>query len=91
MHGSVRLLVCVECGATLPLSAALAAQLRARRRIPCAACGHDAMRFKVMMYEDAESEYLLLLSVFRGSAALVVRSASVVVNCQKRWRTGRRG
>lgn len=59
MHGNVRLLVCVECGCTAPLTADVAKTLRAQQRVPCTACGHEAMRFKVMMYEDAESESCL--------------------------------
>lgn len=59
MHGNVRLLVCVECGNTVPLTSPLARQLKAQQLVPCAACRHEAMRFKVMMYEDAESESLI--------------------------------
>jgi NAD-dependent SIR2 family protein deacetylase len=63
MHGNVHLLVCVECGGTLPITAALARQLRAQQPVPCQQCSHEALRFKVMMYEDAESERALCPSL----------------------------
>ncbi|GAB4820047.1 hypothetical protein N2152v2_007093 [Parachlorella kessleri] len=56
MHGNVRLLVCTECAATLELNPALVRQLKAQKPVPCHVCQHEALRFKVMMYEDAESE-----------------------------------
>ncbi|PRW33021.1 DHS-like NAD FAD-binding domain-containing [Chlorella sorokiniana] len=58
MHGNVRHLVCPECHATRPMTAALAKQIRAKVAVPCGAagCSHDAMRFKVMMYDDGEAE-----------------------------------
>lgn len=69
MHGNVRLLVCVECGCTAPLTPALARQLKAQQPVPCARCNHEAMRFKVMMYEDAESELAWWsISLMRGRA-----------------------
>lgn len=58
MHGNVRHLVCPECHATRPMTAALAKQIRSKVAVPCGApgCSHDAMRFKVMMYDDGEAE-----------------------------------
>eukprot|EP00887_Chlorella_sp_A99_P007258 scaffold2.g7258.t1 len=58
MHGNVRHLVCAECHATLPLDAGLAGRLRALQQVPCPApgCGNPALRFKIMMYDDAEGE-----------------------------------
>ncbi len=56
MHGNVHYLVCPQCHATAPMSAALAAQIRARVPVPCTApgCAGGLMRFKVMMYDDGE-------------------------------------
>ncbi|KAL4422791.1 hypothetical protein ABPG75_008988 [Micractinium tetrahymenae] len=58
MHGNVHYLVCPECHAMAPMSAALARQIRGREPVPCAApgCGQGTMRFKVMMYDDGEAE-----------------------------------
>lgn len=58
MHGNVHYLVCPQCHATAPMSAALARQIRAREPLPCTApgCGRGLMRFKVMMYDDGEAE-----------------------------------
>ena len=58
MHGNVRRLVCPACHATLPMTAALARALKAQQPVACPSpgCGNAAMRFKVMMYGDAEGE-----------------------------------
>ncbi|KAI3430498.1 hypothetical protein D9Q98_005093 [Chlorella vulgaris] len=58
MHGNVRHLVCPQCHATQPVTAALAQQIRAKEAVPCGApgCGHPCLRFKVMMYDDGEAE-----------------------------------
>lgn len=61
MHGNVRFLVCTECGQAVPLDAAAAQQLREGRPLPCTGCQPPAeshLRFKVMLYEDAESEVI---------------------------------
>ena len=60
MHGNVRHLVCAECHGTVEMSAPLARQLKAKQQVPCPreGCGNAAMRFKVMMYEDAEGEWV---------------------------------
>ena len=61
MHGNVHSLVCATCGATASAAAAPVAHIRARRAVPCAACppqGAPALRFKVMLYEDADSEVI---------------------------------
>ncbi len=53
----------------LPLPPCLPAQIRAKVAVPCGApgCSHDAMRFKVMMYDDGEGEQGLRL-VLLGSS-----------------------
>jgi NAD-dependent SIR2 family protein deacetylase len=54
LHGSVHALVCPECGGSEGLGEAAENRLRDQLPVPCRGCGHDAMRFKMMMYEDAE-------------------------------------
>ena len=58
MHGSVRSLVCPACRRAQALTPGLVRQLKAREQLACGGpgCGHTAMRFKVMMYEDGEGE-----------------------------------
>lgn len=59
MHGNILRLVCGECGEDLPVTAAAVRDMRAKRTLPCPACPADAqaaLRFKVMLYEDAEGE-----------------------------------
>ena len=57
MHGNVHYLVCAECKGTAPLTSTLARQLQHKRPVACRACGEgEEMRFKVMLYEDAEGE-----------------------------------
>jgi NAD-dependent SIR2 family protein deacetylase len=67
MHGNIHHLVCVDCENTVPLTTTTARQLRSRKIIPCLSCSSDAgssesgasaLRFKVMMYEDADSEVI---------------------------------
>ena len=70
MHGSVHELVCTECGETRRLNDEDVAMLSSESSIPCTSascrehnknsggqCEH-LMRFKVMMYDDAEGEYI---------------------------------
>lgn len=56
MHGNVHYLVCPECHASSPLHIPLATQLKTGMELPCASCSHAPLRFKVMLYEDAEGE-----------------------------------
>jgi NAD-dependent SIR2 family protein deacetylase len=63
MHGSIHQLVCAGCGGTAPAGADAVRELRARRPVRCPACpppppGAAAMRFRVMLYEDADSEVI---------------------------------
>lgn len=56
MHGSVRQLVCPECGHVVKLSPPMARTLKAKKPLPCAACGHAPIRMRLMLYDDAEGE-----------------------------------
>lgn len=63
MHGNVHFMVCTECGTAVPLDHSTAQQLKDCQHVPCATCRGEAeepnnLRFKVMMYEDAESEVI---------------------------------
>ena len=54
MHGSIRQLVCPECGAVSLMTPQLHRMLRSQIPIPCATCGEAALRCRVMLYDDAE-------------------------------------
>jgi len=68
MHGSVHELVCTECGETRRIHDEDVSSLSAERSVPCtsASCrdqtAQDGMdrflRFKVMMYDDGEGEFI---------------------------------
>ena len=69
MHGSVHELVCTECGETRRLNEDDIAQLSSECSVPCTSTScrektksitgeEQLMRFKVMMYDDAEGEYI---------------------------------
>lgn len=47
-----RQLVCPSCHAVEPLGAAHIATMRALQAVPCGACHRDALRFKIMLYDD---------------------------------------
>lgn len=57
MHGNIHHLVCAECHATAPVTSTVAEKLKNKEDIICAACTENSsgMRFKVMLYDDAES------------------------------------
>lgn len=63
MHGSIHELVCTECGNTRQLTQEDATTLSEERSVPCTSCSSDAggpyMRFKVMMYDDMEGDYII--------------------------------
>jgi NAD-dependent SIR2 family protein deacetylase len=69
MHGSVHELVCTECGEARRINEDDITRLSEERSVPCtsALCRETTnsgsgeerfMRFKVMMYDDAEGEYI---------------------------------
>lgn len=59
LHGSIHELVCGACGACVPATAAQVAALRAERRVPCACGAEQGLRFKVMLYDDAEGSRIM--------------------------------
>lgn len=54
LHGSIHELVCGSCGATVSATPAMVAALRAEEHLPCACGAPQGLRFKVMLYDDAE-------------------------------------
>ena len=55
MHGSIRELVCPECGGVTAVTAALLRAMRAKSGIPCpAGCAGCHLRMRVMLYDDGE-------------------------------------
>lgn len=55
MHGSIRQLVCPACDVVCDVTEEHLMQLRAKQALPCHACGEGVLRWRVMMYDDAES------------------------------------
>ncbi|RMZ55621.1 hypothetical protein APUTEX25_000204 [Auxenochlorella protothecoides] len=78
LHGSIHQLVCGACGATRQAAPAQVSTLRAEGRVACP-CGDPAgMRFRVMLYDDAEGERITpdaVLDVMEGD----VKAADVVL------------
>ena len=58
MHGSVHDLVCINCGDVVPLNIDTAKKLQAHTPVTCSQCPGEDMRFKVMLYDDADGEYI---------------------------------
>ena len=63
MHGSIHEIVCTECGETRLLTYDDTDLLSRHQSIPCSSCssrddGGPYMRFKVMLYDDMEGEYI---------------------------------
>jgi len=58
MHGSVHHLVCTGCGTTTLMSEAHAASLSRHVSVRCDVCKDSSLRFKVMMYDDDDGEYI---------------------------------
>ena len=55
MHGSIRELVCPECGTVTEVTPAALRAMRARSGIPCpAGCAGCHLRMRVMLYDDGE-------------------------------------
>ncbi len=54
MHGNIGQLVCPSCSGVVPMTAALARRLKLKQPMECTACDEGEMRFRVMLYEDAE-------------------------------------
>lgn len=65
MHGNIHFLVCVECGYQVKIDPTSLLLLQKEECIPCPECQEERtdLRFKVMMYEDAESEAITPESV----------------------------
>lgn len=59
MHGSVRHMVCTECGGTVELTKEMAKVLRQNKSLPCVNCDDENLRFKVMLYDDADGECII--------------------------------
>ncbi|GLI64199.1 hypothetical protein VaNZ11_007381 [Volvox africanus] len=64
MHGNIRQLVCPTCHAVEPLSRHNINVMRAQQPVPCASCGQDQLRFKVMLYDDGEGDCITPEHVF---------------------------
>lgn len=56
MHGNIRQLVCPSCHSVEPLSDDSITALKAKEPIRCQKCSEDSLRFKVMLYDDAEGD-----------------------------------
>lgn len=58
MHGSIHEMVCTSCGNVSSLDVERAGRLREEMPLPCDTCQDETSRFRVMMYDDADGEYI---------------------------------
>lgn len=56
MHGSIREMVCPECGYVIDLTAQLLRAVRAKTALPCPKCREANLRMRIMLYDDGEGE-----------------------------------
>ena len=54
MHGNINQLVCPSCGVVVMMTPALLRKLRSKKAVPCAKCDCQAIRCRIMLYDDAE-------------------------------------
>ncbi|GAX79029.1 hypothetical protein CEUSTIGMA_g6469.t1 [Chlamydomonas eustigma] len=64
MHGNIRQLVCPSCHAVEPLHQQNIHSFTSHQAIPCHACNKSDLRFKVMLYDDAEGDCITPEHVF---------------------------
>jgi hypothetical protein len=71
MHGSIRELVCPECGLVCEVTPALLRAMRAKAPIACpAGCAGCHLRMRVMLYDDGEGARRLCPPPMEGVAWL---------------------
>ena len=58
LHGNVRYLVCPHCGHTLEVDESDLVLLRKHKTRTCHKCDEGTLRFKIMLYDDEESEII---------------------------------
>jgi len=58
MHGNINQLVCPSCGVVVMMTPALLRKLRSKKPVPCTKCDCEAIRCRIMLYDDAEGTYL---------------------------------
>ena len=61
MHGNINQLVCPSCGVVVIMTPALLRKLRGKKAIPCPKCDCEAVRCRIMLYDDAEGMHPLAL------------------------------
>ena len=54
MHGNINQLVCPSCGVVVLMTPGLLRKLRSKKAIPCSKCDCQAVRCRIMLYDDAE-------------------------------------
>ena len=54
MHGSIREMVCPECGHVTDLTAPLLRAVRSKTALPCQKCRGADLRMRIMLYDDGE-------------------------------------
>ena len=54
MHGSIREMVCPECGHVTDLTAPLLRAVRLKTALPCQKCHEADLRMRIMLYDDGE-------------------------------------
>ncbi|CAL5224232.1 g6884 [Coccomyxa viridis] len=64
MHGSIREMVCPECGHVTDLTAQLLRAVRAKTALPCPKCREANLRMRIMLYDDGEADVITPDDVF---------------------------
>ena len=54
MHGNINQLVCPTCGVVVMMTPALLRKLKSKKAIPCTKCDCEALRCRIMLYDDGE-------------------------------------
>ncbi|CAK0785394.1 hypothetical protein CVIRNUC_008603 [Coccomyxa viridis] len=64
MHGSIREMVCPECGHVTDLTAPLLRAVRLKTALPCQKCHEADLRMRIMLYDDGEADVITPDDVF---------------------------
>lgn len=56
MHGNINQLVCPSCGVVVMMTPVLLRKLKSKKAIPCTKCDCEALRCRIMLYDDGEGE-----------------------------------
>ncbi|KAL3136423.1 hypothetical protein ABBQ38_005680 [Trebouxia sp. C0009 RCD-2024] len=64
MHGNINQLVCPSCGVVVMMTPVLLRKLKSKKAIPCTKCDCEALRCRIMLYDDGEDDVITPEDVF---------------------------